>query len=36
MVLGGREVYGWIRVDADGVKTTRQLAGWVTRAQPSA
>jgi TfoX/Sxy family transcriptional regulator of competence genes len=31
MVMGGREVRGWIRVDADGVKTTRQLTGWVTR-----
>jgi TfoX/Sxy family transcriptional regulator of competence genes len=31
MVMGGREVRGWIRVDADGVKTTRQLTEWVTR-----
>jgi TfoX/Sxy family transcriptional regulator of competence genes len=31
MVMGGREVRGWVRVDADGVKTTRQLTGWVTR-----
>jgi hypothetical protein len=31
MVMAGREVRGWIRVDADGVKTKRQLTGWVTR-----
>jgi TfoX/Sxy family transcriptional regulator of competence genes len=31
MVMRGREVRGWIRVDADGVKTTRQLSDWVTR-----
>jgi TfoX/Sxy family transcriptional regulator of competence genes len=31
MVMSGRDVRGWIRVDADGVKTTRQLTGWVTR-----
>ena len=31
MVMAGREVRGWIRVDADGVKTKRQLMGWVTR-----
>jgi TfoX/Sxy family transcriptional regulator of competence genes len=31
MVMAGRETRGWIRVDADGVKTTRQLTGWVTR-----
>ena len=31
MVMGGREVRGWIRVDAGGVKSTRQLTGWVTR-----
>jgi TfoX/Sxy family transcriptional regulator of competence genes len=31
MVMGGREVRGWSRVDADGVKTTRQLTDWVTR-----
>src|ERR1700753_3329982 len=29
--MAGREVRGWIRVDADGVKTKRQLTGWVTR-----
>ncbi len=31
MAMAGREVRGWIRVDADGVKTTRQLTAWVTR-----
>ena len=31
MVMAGREVRGWIRVDADGVKTKRQLTDWVTR-----
>jgi len=31
MVMSGREVRGWIRVDADGLKTTRHLTGWVTR-----
>lgn len=31
MVMRGREVRGWIRVDADGLKTTRQLSDWVTR-----
>jgi len=31
MVMAGREARGWIRVDADGVKTKRQLSTWVTR-----
>ena len=31
MVMGGREVRGWVRVDADGVKSTPQLTAWVTR-----
>jgi len=31
MVMAGREVRGWIRVDADGVKSKRQLSDWVTR-----
>jgi TfoX/Sxy family transcriptional regulator of competence genes len=31
MVMAGREARGWIRVDADGVKTKRQLTAWVTR-----
>lgn len=30
MVMAGREARGWIRVDADGVKTKRQLTAWVT------
>jgi TfoX/Sxy family transcriptional regulator of competence genes len=30
MVMAGREARGWLRVDADGVKTKRQLQGWVT------
>jgi TfoX/Sxy family transcriptional regulator of competence genes len=31
MVMAGRETRGWIRVDADGVKTRRQLTAWVNR-----
>jgi TfoX/Sxy family transcriptional regulator of competence genes len=31
MVMAGRETRGWLRVDAGGVKTKRQLDGWVTR-----
>jgi TfoX/Sxy family transcriptional regulator of competence genes len=31
MVMAGREARGWIRVDPDGIKTKRQLTGWVTR-----
>ena len=31
MVMAGREVRGWVRVESDGVKTKRQLTGWVTR-----
>jgi hypothetical protein len=31
LVMAGRETRGWLRVDADGVKTKRQLASWVTR-----
>lgn len=31
MVMAGREARGWLRVDADGVKTKRQLNGWVVR-----
>jgi hypothetical protein len=31
MVMAGREARGWLRVDADGVATKRQLQGWVTR-----
>jgi TfoX/Sxy family transcriptional regulator of competence genes len=31
MVMRGREMKGWLRVDADGVKTKRQLAVWVRR-----
>lgn len=31
MVMRGREMRGWLRVDADGVKTKRQLAVWVRR-----
>ncbi|OMC07744.1 TfoX/Sxy family protein [Mycobacterium sp. SP-6446] len=32
MVMAGREARGWLRVDDEGVKTKRQLQGWVTRA----
>jgi TfoX/Sxy family transcriptional regulator of competence genes len=31
MVMAGREVRGWVRVEPDGVKTKRQLTGWVAR-----
>jgi hypothetical protein len=31
MVMAGRETRGWLRVDAAGVQTKRQLQGWVTR-----
>ena len=31
MVMRGREMKGWLRVDADGVKTKRQLSLWVRR-----
>jgi hypothetical protein len=27
--MRGRPMQGWLRVDADGVKTTRELAPWV-------
>jgi TfoX/Sxy family transcriptional regulator of competence genes len=31
MVMRGREMDGWLRVDAEGVKTKRQLERWVAR-----
>jgi TfoX/Sxy family transcriptional regulator of competence genes len=31
MVMGGRETRGWLRVEAEGVKTRRQLERWVAR-----
>jgi TfoX/Sxy family transcriptional regulator of competence genes len=31
MVMAGRETRGWLRVDDEGVKTKRQLQGWVKR-----
>ncbi|WP_422746773.1 TfoX/Sxy family protein [Mycobacterium sp. WMMD1722] len=31
MVMSGRDVRGWVRVHADGVRTTRQLHTWVRR-----
>ncbi|MCV7064676.1 TfoX/Sxy family protein [Mycolicibacterium farcinogenes] len=31
MVMGGREMRGWLRVHPDALKTKRQLQGWVTR-----
>ncbi|OBI88787.1 TfoX/Sxy family protein [Mycobacterium sp. 1245805.9] len=31
MVMAGREARGWLRVDAAGVGTKRQLQDWVTR-----
>jgi TfoX N-terminal domain len=29
-VMRGREMDGWLRVDAEGVKTSRDLVKWVT------
>jgi TfoX/Sxy family transcriptional regulator of competence genes len=29
MVMRGREMHGWLRVDADDVRTKHQLAKWV-------
>jgi TfoX/Sxy family transcriptional regulator of competence genes len=31
MVMRGREMRGWLRVDAAGVSTDRELARWVER-----
>ena len=31
MVMRGREMHGWLRVDAEDVKTKRQLEAWVRR-----
>ena len=31
MVMAGRETRGWVRVSLGGVKTKRQLQGWVSR-----
>ena len=31
MVMAGRQTRGWIRVSGEGVKTKRQLQGWVSR-----
>ncbi len=31
MVMRGRELQGWLRVDVDGVRTKRQLESWVKR-----
>ncbi len=31
MVMRGRELRGWLRVDADALRTTRQLRSWVSR-----
>ena len=28
--MRGREMDGWLRIDADGVKTSRDLKKWVT------
>jgi TfoX/Sxy family transcriptional regulator of competence genes len=30
-VMRGREMAGWLRVDAEGVRTKRQLEEWVSR-----
>jgi hypothetical protein len=29
MIMSGREIKGWLRVGADGVRTMRQLRSWV-------
>ncbi len=31
MVIRGREIAGWLRVDSEGVRTKRQLIAWVRR-----
>jgi hypothetical protein len=31
MIMGGREMRGWLRVALDGIKTKRQLQAWVSR-----
>ena len=31
LVMRGREMDGWLRVDAEGVKTRRELEPWVKR-----
>jgi TfoX/Sxy family transcriptional regulator of competence genes len=31
MEMRGREMPGWLRVDADGVRTTEELSAWVER-----
>ena len=31
MVMRGRELDGWLRVDPEGVRTKRQLVSWVRR-----
>jgi TfoX/Sxy family transcriptional regulator of competence genes len=31
MVMRGREMKGWLRVEADGVRTKRALQAWVRR-----
>ena len=36
MVMRGRELHGWLRVDADAVKTKRQLTKWVDLASTHA
>ena len=33
MEMRGREIRGWLRVEADDVKTKRQLTTWVQRAE---
>ncbi len=31
MVMRGREMDGWLRIEAEAVRTKRQLEGWVRR-----
>lgn len=31
MVMRGKQLAGWVRVDSDGIRTRRQLTTWITR-----
>lgn len=32
MVMGGREMRGWLHIGVDGLRTKRQLQSWIARA----
>jgi TfoX/Sxy family transcriptional regulator of competence genes len=36
MVMRGKEMKGWLRVEADAIKTKRQLTSWVERGMAQA